>query len=79
MSDFTNESLIDMYIFETTENIEQIERTLLSSEESETYSSEAINEIFRHMHTIKGSSAVMELQHIYSLAHSIEDLFFFIR
>lgn len=79
MSDFTNESLIDMYIFETTENIEQIERTILSSEESETYSSEAINEIFRHMHTIKGSSAVMELQHISSLAHSIEDLFFFIR
>ena len=35
MSDFTNESLIDMYIFETTENIEQIERTILSSEESE--------------------------------------------
>lgn len=79
MSDTPNESFIDMYIFETTQNIEQIELTILSSEESQCYSPEAINEIFRVMHTIKGSSAMMGFNHISTLAHSIEDLFFFIR
>lgn len=79
MSDTPNESFIDMYIFETTQNIEQIELSILSSEESQSYSPEVINEIFRVMHTIKGSSAMMSFNHISTLAHSIEDLFFFIR
>lgn len=79
MSDVTNESLIEMYIYETEENIEQIERTILLSEETDSYSSEVLNEIFRLMHTIKGSSAMMNFRHISALAHSLEDLFFFIR
>lgn len=79
MSDTPNESFIDMYIFETTQNIEQIELAILSSEESQSYTPEVINEIFRVMHTIKGSSAMMSFNHLSTLAHSIEDLFFFIR
>jgi two-component system chemotaxis sensor kinase CheA len=80
MSDFhSNEQFLDMYIFETAQNIEQIEEAILSSEESSGYSNEVINDIFRHMHTIKGSSAVMHFEHISTLAHAIEDLFFFIR
>ena len=75
MSDVTNESLIEMYIYETEENIEQIERTILLSEETDSYSSEVLNEIFRLMHTIKGSSAMMNFRHISALAHSLEDLF----
>lgn len=80
MSDIhSNQQFLEMYIFETSQNIEQIEEALLLSEESNMYSDEVINDIFRHMHTIKGSSAVMQLEHLSTLAHSIEDLFFCIR
>lgn len=60
MSDTSsNDSLLDMYIFETSQNIEQLEQSILTSEQSNGYTQEAINEIFRLMHTIKGSSAMM--------------------
>ena len=71
--------MLDMYIFETSQNIEQLEQTILSSEKSNGYTQEAINEIFRLMHTIKGSSAMMLFNNISTLAHTIEDLFFFLR
>ena len=38
-----------------------------------------INEIFRIMHTIKGSSAMMEFSTLATVAHRIEDSFFIIR
>jgi two-component system chemotaxis sensor kinase CheA len=80
MSDqFTNEPLLDMFIFETTQLLEQLEQTILSSEEESSYTQESINEIFRIMHTIKGSSAMMMFHDISTLAHAIEDLFFYLR
>ena len=80
MSDqYTHEPMLDLYIFETSHLIEQLEGIIMSSEKSGCYSSEAINEIFRIMHTIKGSSAMMLFNDISNLAHSIEDLFFFLR
>mgnify|MGYP000914775596 FL=1 len=53
---FTNEPMLDMYLFETSQLIEQLELCILSSEESSCYTQDAINDIFRIMHTIKGSS-----------------------
>ncbi|HYE82471.1 MAG TPA: chemotaxis protein CheA [Clostridia bacterium] len=76
---FSNEPLLDMYIFETTQLIGQLEECILSNEKSSCYTQSAINEIFRIMHTIKGSSAMMMFENISSLAHSIEDLFYFMR
>jgi two-component system chemotaxis sensor kinase CheA len=38
-----------------------------------------INEIFRIMHTIKGSSAMMMFDNIAGVSHSIEDLFYYLR
>lgn len=78
MSDI-NDSMLDMYIYETSQNIEQLEQIILSGENSSCFTDEAINEIFRLMHTIKGSSAMMLFQNISTLAHSVEDLFFFLR
>jgi two-component system chemotaxis sensor kinase CheA len=75
----TSDSFIDMFVFETTQNIEQIEQLIIASSNSEVFSSDTINEIFRHMHTIKGSSAMMCFDDISSLTHSVEDLFFKIR
>lgn len=76
---FSGEPMLDMYIFETTHNIEQLEKCILDSEKSSRYSQTAINEIFRIMHTIKGSSAMMLFNNISILAHSIEDLFYYLR
>lgn len=76
---YGDESLLDIYIFETVQLIEQLEQLILSTEKSNYYSSSYINEVFRIMHTIKGSSAMMFFNNITTLAHSIEDLFYFIR
>jgi Chemotaxis protein histidine kinase and related kinases len=71
--------MLDMFIFETTQNIEQLEVSILDAEKSSCYTQAAINEIFRIMHTIKGSSAMMLFNEISVLAHSMEDLFYFLR
>jgi two-component system, chemotaxis family, sensor kinase CheA len=76
---FTNEPLLDMFIFESTQLLEQLEQTILSNEKETRYSQSVINEIFRIMHTIKGSSAMMLFNDISHLAHTIEDLFFYLR
>jgi len=80
MSDqFTNEPMLDMFIFETSQLIEQLEQSILSSEKESTYTPAAINEIFRIMHTIKGSAALMMFYSISTLAHTMEDIFYFLR
>ncbi|KDR94558.1 two-component system, chemotaxis family, sensor kinase CheA [Peptoclostridium litorale DSM 5388] len=80
MSDeYSKESMIDIYIFETTQILEQLEQAIMDGEQSNEYTTDAINEIFRLMHTIKGSSAMMSFDNITSLAHSVEDLFFILR
>ncbi|WP_330590727.1 Hpt domain-containing protein [Lacrimispora defluvii] len=73
---YSNESMLDMYIYETAQNIEQLETFVLSSEKASCFTPDAVNEIFRVMHTIKGSSAMMMYDNIASLAHAIEDLFY---
>jgi two-component system chemotaxis sensor kinase CheA len=52
---------------------------LLGAEKSNEFSDEEINSIFRIMHTIKGSSAMMEYNAIARVAHTVEDLFSYIR
>ncbi len=80
MSDqFSAEPLLEMYLFETSQLLEQLEQSILSGEKESGYSEDSINEIFRIMHTIKGSSAMMLFDGIAKLAHSMEDLFFYIR
>lgn len=76
---YSNESMLDMYIFETSQNIEQLEMNILESEKTSCFTQTSINEIFRIMHTIKGSSAMMLYSSISTLAHTMEDLFYFLR
>lgn len=73
------EPMLDMFIFETTQLIEQLEQVILESEKEGSFSSPSINEIFRIMHTIKGSSAMMLYNGVSKLSHSMEDVFYFIR
>lgn len=76
---FANEPMMDMFIFETSQLIEQLEQSILTSEKSNCYTQDAINEIFRIMHTIKGSSSMMMQNSISNIAHSMEDLFYLLR
>lgn len=73
-----NESMLDMYIFETNQLIEKLEQLVIDGEKENGFA-DSINEIFRIMHTVKGSSAMMLFNNIAELSHSVEDLFFYIR
>ena len=79
MADRPMEPMLEMYIFENRQLLEQLEEILLISEEKGQMTKEAIDEIFRIMHTVKGSSSMMMFSDMATLAHHIEDLFFFIR
>lgn len=71
------EVLFDMFIFESSQLINQIEQLVMNGEQTGFLNE--INQIFRIMHTIKGTSAMMNFEHIAKLAHAMEDLFYFIR
>ena len=73
------EPMLDIYIFEATQLMVQLEEISIDCEKNKNIGTEAINEIFRIMHTLKSSSAMMTFNNIAILAHSIEDLFYFIR
>lgn len=76
---FENEPMMEVYIFETTQNLEQLEQVIISSEKNGGFSTDDVGEIFRFMHTIKGSSAMMLFNNIETVAHAVEDIFYFIR
>ncbi|MBE6845594.1 MAG: chemotaxis protein CheA [Ruminococcus sp.] len=73
------ESMIDTYIYESTSLLETLDQIMMRTESNNRFDEEDINEIFRIMHTIKGSSAMMGLENMSTLAHRIEDMFFIIR
>lgn len=74
-----NDSILDMYLYETNTLLEQLDGIVLAAEQADTFSQNDVDEIFRIMHTIKGSSAMMEFNPLMTVAHRIEDLFFIIR
>ena len=73
------DNMLDMYLFETNSLLEQLDELLIEAEKNEEFTTDDVNEIFRAMHTIKGSSAMMEFNSLMTIAHRIEDLFFFVR
>ncbi|MDR1913567.1 MAG: Hpt domain-containing protein, partial [Clostridiales bacterium] len=77
MADFDRESMSEMFTFEMGQLIEQLEQHIIQSESG--YTMGQINEIFRIMHTIKGSAAMMLYDSISNTAHAMEDLFFYLR
>lgn len=71
--------LMEAYLFEMNTLLEQLDDLVLAAEKSGAFSQDDVNEIFRIMHTIKGSSAMMEFHSLMTISHRIEDLFFIIR
>jgi len=70
--------LSHLFVFETKQMLEQLERLILDGEKSGGLKT-SIDEVFRIMHTIKGSAAMMLFNDISSLAHSVEDVFYYLR
>ena len=77
MADFDRDAMLEMFTFEMTLLLEQLEQNIIQGETGYTMSE--INEIFRIMHTIKGSASMMLFDSISTCSHAIEDLFFYLR
>lgn len=75
----TQEPMLEMFIFETSQLLEQLEQVVITCEAEECFGQAEVNEVFRIMHTIKGSSAMMLVNEVASLAHAIEDVFYYLR
>lgn len=73
------EEMLEVYLLETKQLTEQLSAVLLEAEKNNTFTEEDIRNIFRVMHTIKGSSAMMGLKDLASMAHKLEDLFAYYR
>jgi len=73
------ESMLDVYLFEANDLLEHLDEILINCEKQNSFDTDSINEIFRIMHTIKGSSAMMQFNSLTTISHKVEDLFFFVR
>lgn len=78
MDSFQN-AMMDVFVFETNTFLETLEALLLEGEHAPEKLLSAAPEIFRIMHTLKSSAAMMGLSGISSLAHSMEGLFSHLR
>ena len=76
---FNTEDMLDMYLFENGQLLEQLQDTVLDQKDAECFDEDSINEIFRTMHTIKGSSGIMMFDNITAVSHKLEDVFFYLR
>ncbi|HBQ46519.1 MAG TPA: chemotaxis protein CheA, partial [Ruminococcaceae bacterium] len=74
-----SDSMLDVFLFETDDLLEHLDDILLTCEKAKNFDPDSINEIFRIMHTIKGSSAMLEFNSLTSVAHKMEDLFAYVR
>jgi two-component system chemotaxis sensor kinase CheA len=69
----TDLSLLQDFIAETGEHLQEMESNLLQLE-AEPGNKEILNDIFRSAHTIKGSSEYLGLEKIAGLSHKLENL-----
>ncbi len=76
---FNTEDMLGVYLFENGQLLERLQEIVLEQKDEECFDEESINEIFRTMHTIKGSSGMMMFDDIMRVTHKLEDVFFFLR
>lgn len=76
---FNVEDMLDVYLFENEQLLEQLQEMVLEQKDADCFDEDSINEIFRTMHTIKGSSGIMMFDNITAVSHKLEDVFYFLR
>lgn len=77
-NEYSQASGPELFVFETNQLLDKLEMLILDSEKHGGLQA-SIDEVFRIMHTIKGSAAMMSFNNISLLAHSVEDVFYFLR
>lgn len=77
--EFNTDSMLDMYLFENEQLLEQLQDMVLEQKDADCFDEDSVNEIFRTMHTIKGSSGIMMFDNITAISHKLEDVFFYLR
>ena len=77
--EFNTDSMLDMYLFENEQFLEQLQDMVLDQKDADCFDEDSINEIFRTMHTIKGSSGIMMFDNITAISHKLEDVFYYLR
>jgi two-component system, chemotaxis family, sensor kinase CheA len=68
-----SQDLLRTFVVESRELLEAMESRLLEVKESEP-DAEALNEIFRVAHTIKGAAGLCAIEHVVQFAHSVESV-----
>lgn len=68
-----DDDMIDLFFDEATERIEGVSAKLLELERN-SQDQEIVRGLFRDLHTVKGSSAMVGLEPVNRLAHAAEDL-----
>lgn len=71
MSDFLDDSLVNDFLTESNELIEQLDADLVRLESECT--PDLLDQIFRALHTIKGAASFLNLGEVTSFAHAAED------
>ncbi len=77
--EFNTESMLDMFLYESGQLLEKLEGIILEKQDADCFDDSDINEIFRVMHTIKGSSGVLMYENITKVTHKLEDVFYYLR
>ncbi len=77
--DFNTDSMLSMFLYESGQLLEKLEGIILEKQDAECFDDADINEIFRCMHTIKGSSGVLMYDNITKASHKLEDVFYYLR
>ena len=77
--EFSTDGMLDIFLFESSQLIEKLDELVIEKKDADAFDSDDINEIFRVMHTIKGSSGIMMFENIAKVSHKLEDIFYYIR
>ncbi len=77
--EFSTDGMLDIYLFENEQLLEQLQDRVLEQKDADCFDEDSINEIFRTMHTIKGSSGIMMFDNITAVSHKLEDVFYYLR
>lgn len=77
--EFNLDGMVDIYIYENGQLLENLQEIVLETKDDDAFDENSINEIFRIMHTIKGSSGVMMYDNIMKVSHKLEDIFYYLR
>jgi len=76
---FNTEDMLDVFLYENTQLLENLQEIVLEKKDEDCFDEASVGEIFRIMHTIKGSSGIMMYDNITQISHKLEDVFYYIR